>query len=149
MCRICIFLTGFLQHFYSFAFSFLVFWKQTKGSRDEADVILFWNQNSEFREKSNSFSFMRCTLSSRHWKNKFRKKPSTSFLVSIKGRNYLSKIVYKDEVYSKYYWKDWNYHARGRRVNIRSLFSTLPLICVVTLITFSFPVCKTDGVIIV
>lgn len=54
---------------------------------------------------SNSFSFMRCTLSLRHWKIKFgnKNKHQYFFLVSTKGRNYLSKIVYKDEIYSKYY----------------------------------------------
>lgn len=51
--------------------------------------------------------------------------------------------------YSKDYWKDWNYHAGGRGVNIRSIFSTLLLIRLVTLVTFSFPVCKVEGVMIV
>lgn len=38
------FLTGFLQHFYGFAFSFIVFWKQIKGSHDEADVTAFCSE---------------------------------------------------------------------------------------------------------
>lgn len=35
---------GFLQHFYSLAFSVIVFWKQTKGSHEEADVTAFCSE---------------------------------------------------------------------------------------------------------
>lgn len=39
-----LFLQAFCSIFYGFAFSFIVFWKQTKRSHDEADVTAFCSE---------------------------------------------------------------------------------------------------------